>query len=225
MTVPAQAGISVIVPAFNAGRFLAEALDSIAAQTVAPSEVLVIDDGSHDGCPGVAQDRGITIRLIHQPHRGAAAARNRGVRLATQPMLAFLDADDVWHPRKLACQLAALANSPGQAMVFGHCVEFSDPVDCFPIRPSTLEALSFSALLIARSTFLRIGLLREDMAIGELAEWLDRAQQLGVSRKIVAEAVFRRRVHANNTTRLHQDTRGAYLRFLRERRQGRRRHD
>lgn len=214
----------MIVPAFNAGSLLAEALDSIAAQTVAVSEVLVVDDGSHDACPGVDKDRGMPVRLIHQPHRGAAAARNAGVMLASQPLLAFLDADDIWHPEKLERQLAALTRFQGQAMVFGHCVEFSDPDGHYPIRTATLQALSFSALLISRSTFLHVGPLREDLAIGELAEWLDRAKELGVYSHTVGDTVFRRRVHAGNTTRLHGGARAAYLQLIREKRRRTRPH-
>ena len=100
------ADVSVIVPAFEAADTLDRALKSIAAQTLRPREVFVIDDGSRDGTWDVANRANaeldvLAIAALQQPHEGAGAARNRGVANATGKYVAFLDADDEWLPEKL----------------------------------------------------------------------------------------------------------------------------
>ncbi|MDH5747905.1 MAG: glycosyltransferase [Rhodospirillales bacterium] len=105
------ADVSVILPAFNARATIARALTSIAAQTVKPREVIVVDDGSTDGtfeAAGAAAQglEGIELKVIRQDNRGAGAARNRAVREAVSSVLAFLDADDEWLPAHLEASLA-----------------------------------------------------------------------------------------------------------------------
>ena len=104
---PAPA-VSVVVAAYNAGRFLGGALDSVAAQTASGYEVVVVDDGSTDDTAEVARRHPVGVRLVRQPNAGSAAARNRGVAEARGRAVAFLDADDRWLPHKLDRQLAAL---------------------------------------------------------------------------------------------------------------------
>jgi glycosyltransferase involved in cell wall biosynthesis len=98
MTLP----ITVVVPAYRATETLARALASARGQTPEPpAEILVVDDGSDDGTAELARECGATV-LIHEHNRGLAAARNTAVEAATQPWLAFLDADDEWLPHHLA---------------------------------------------------------------------------------------------------------------------------
>lgn len=214
--------ISVILPAYNAASFLDDALRSIMAQTVPVAEILVVDDGSDDDTAGVAQSWGAPVRLLSQPHRSAAAARNLGVQHASGQMLAFLDADDIWNPHKLQRQLAAPGVIAGQAIAFGQCREFSDPAGRFPFRAELVAAPSLSAMLIARDTFLDVGLFREDLALGELMEWLGRPAAACLPQHMVPDAHFLRRVHAANTTR-QAGRAAAYLGILRERRNSTRR--
>lgn len=104
--------ISVIVPAYNAEDTLAETLESISAQTHRAIEVLVVDDGSTDGTADLAdryaREKDARVRLIRQENAGVAAARNKGAAQARSDLLAFVDADDLWAPDKLARQHAVL---------------------------------------------------------------------------------------------------------------------
>lgn len=84
--------ISVVIPNYNYGRFLAQAIES----SMAADEVIVVDDGSSDGSPKVAEN--YPVKLIRQPNAGVAAARNRGITEATGEAIAFLDADDFFYP-------------------------------------------------------------------------------------------------------------------------------
>jgi glycosyltransferase involved in cell wall biosynthesis len=90
--------VSCVVPTYNGAAFLAEALDSIFAQTHRPLEVIVADDGSTDATLAIASRYGSLVRILQQANGGPASARNLGVRHASGPFFAFLDQDDVWHP-------------------------------------------------------------------------------------------------------------------------------
>lgn len=108
--------ISVIIPTYNRAGWLAECVSSVAAQTLPPSEILIVDDGSTDHTPQVvaqlARESALPLRFIHQDNRGAAAARNTGIRAARGAVLCFLDSDDRFVPEKIASQLARLRASP-----------------------------------------------------------------------------------------------------------------
>ena len=99
--------ISIIVPVYNAGRYIKETMDSVRRQTWPEWELLLIEDGSSDGSAEMIEDyiqqtQDSRIRLIRQPsNKGAAEARNRGVREARGRFIAYLDADDLWRPEKL----------------------------------------------------------------------------------------------------------------------------
>lgn len=95
--------ISVVIPLYNGGLYINEAIDSVFAQTRPPDEVIVVDDGSSDNGPDLVQERARTlpIRLIRQPNAGQSAARNAGVEHAHGDLLAFLDQDDAWYPTHL----------------------------------------------------------------------------------------------------------------------------
>ncbi|MFO0809872.1 MAG: glycosyltransferase [Gemmataceae bacterium] len=112
--------ISIIVASYNYGRYIAEALTSVQAQTFADFECIILDDGSTDDSLGVIErfledDR---FRLICQRHGGQPRAKNRGIELAHGDYLAFLDADDIWEPTKIARQLALFDARPDLGVVF-----------------------------------------------------------------------------------------------------------
>jgi hypothetical protein len=109
--------VSVVIAAHNAADTVGGALSSALAQTVAPLEVVLIDDGSSDNTADIAGILGDPIRVIRQSQRGPSAARNAGIAAARGQWVAFLDADDQWHPSKLECQLAALESRPGTVLV------------------------------------------------------------------------------------------------------------
>ncbi|MFL5342203.1 MAG: glycosyltransferase family 2 protein [Gemmataceae bacterium] len=100
--------VSVIIPAYNSGLLVVEAVASALAQSHAPAEVIVIDDGSTDDTHARVTAFGPPVRYIRQRNQGVAAARNAGLGVASGEVIAFLDADDVWHPRKLELQVECL---------------------------------------------------------------------------------------------------------------------
>jgi len=94
--------VSVVVPAFNVEGLVTRAIDSLLAQVLPPSEIIVVDDGSTDGTPQAVQAYGDRVRYIHQENSGPSVARNTGIGAATSEWVAFVDSDDVWEPDKLA---------------------------------------------------------------------------------------------------------------------------
>lgn len=110
--------ISVVVPAYNAARTVAETLESILAQSLPPREVVVVDDGSRDGTLEVLRTFGDRVKVKTQPNSGVSTTRNRGVEEAAGEWIAFCDADDVWHPDKLRLVAAVAASHPVVDLLF-----------------------------------------------------------------------------------------------------------
>lgn len=118
MTVTAPRA-SVVVPVFNQARFLPAALDSALAQTYRDREIIVVDDGSTDDTPGVAQRYGDAVRYVRQANRGLAGARNAGIGLARGEVVALLDSDDVWLPGFLEHMIGVADAQPQASVYFG----------------------------------------------------------------------------------------------------------
>jgi glycosyltransferase involved in cell wall biosynthesis len=104
--------VSLVIATFNHARLLGDAIDSALAQTLSGVDIIVVDDGSTDDTPAVLERYGGRIRVLRQPNRGLAAARNTGLAAARGTYVAFLDADDVMAPAKLAEQVAVLERAP-----------------------------------------------------------------------------------------------------------------
>ena len=132
--------VTVIIPVFNGEAWVRQAIDSARGQTVPPLEVIVVDDGSTDGTPAILAEYGTKIRAIRTTNEGVAAARNTGLRMAQGEFIAFLDADDVWHPRKLERQLRAMTASPRVGLV-GTQV-FSWPAQTMPAIDGLVRVVS-----------------------------------------------------------------------------------
>jgi GT2 family glycosyltransferase len=122
--------VSVVVPLYNKEPYIARALDSILAQTLASIEVIVVDDGSTDGGARVVSAcRDARVRLIRQANSGPGAARNRGVREARADLIAWLDADDSWEPEYLAESAWTLEQyGPAVTSLTWAMLEFPGPV-------------------------------------------------------------------------------------------------
>lgn len=213
-----EPAVSVVIPAYNAGRFLAEAIDSVLAQEYEPLEIIVVDDGSTDGTAAVAQGYGPLIACIRQPNSGIGAARNGGVDAASGELLAFLDADDLWVPGRLRRQVEAMSSDPALDIVFGVVEAFVDHRhtgtfvhEVPPPGPGYLA----SAMLVRRETFLRVGPFATDLKVGEFIDWYARATDLGLRATALPDVVLRRRLHDSNTGIRERDSRVDYVHVLR----------
>lgn len=107
------------MPAYNARQYIEESIRSVMNQDYPNIELIVIDDGSKDGTPELAEQFGSRVKVLRQNNSGPAAARNRGIAAARGDFIAFLDADDVWLPGKMALQVQYLQDHPDVGVVFG----------------------------------------------------------------------------------------------------------
>lgn len=111
--------VSVIIPVYNAEKYVASALESVLAQTYQNLEILIVDDGSPDGSLEICQQfKDQRIRIICQQNRGLSGSRNTGIRHAKGEYLAFLDADDIWLPQKIEKHVSHLEGSPELGVSF-----------------------------------------------------------------------------------------------------------
>jgi cellulose synthase/poly-beta-1,6-N-acetylglucosamine synthase-like glycosyltransferase len=121
-----DAKVDVIIPAYNAERFLRVAIESVLAQEAVALRVIVVDDGSEDTTLDIARSFGDTISVLSQPNRGVSAARNSAIAGSTSPFIAFLDSDDIWKPGKLAKQLTLLESRTDAGLVFSDMTLFRE---------------------------------------------------------------------------------------------------
>ena len=202
-SAPVTVPVAAIVPLFNGRRFIREAVESILAQALQPREIIVVDDGSTDGGADLLAGHP-ELRIVSQSNAGEAAARNRGIRESGQPFVAFLDQDDLWLPRKLSLQLAALDCDASADIAFGpHRLFVEDGVQWFrqDLLGKALVARLPGTLLVRRAVFERIGLFREGMQLGSDVDWTWRASDAGVKFHLVEDEVLLRRIHGANASR------------------------
>jgi glycosyltransferase involved in cell wall biosynthesis len=156
--------VSVIIPTFNSALLVTQAVDRALAQTTPPAEVIVIDDGSTDDTRqrlAAYRDR---ILYLYQPNQGVAAARNRGLKRATGQFVAFLDADDLWHARKLELQLEVMASHPELALLgTGRCdpKDLDRPLAAGSVRTIAWRDLAVKNYLTASSVLVRRSVLEQ----------------------------------------------------------------
>lgn len=154
------APVSAVIPCYRCAGTIGRAMSSIAAQTRLPAEVILVDDGSGDGT--LERLRALAaayapgwIRVVALPqNRGAADARNAGWAAATQPYLAFLDADDAWHPRKIEVQYGYMKEHPEVALcAHRHEVLAAPEVPDRPVGEVAAERVSRTSLLLSNNFF------------------------------------------------------------------------
>jgi glycosyltransferase involved in cell wall biosynthesis len=139
-----ESRVAVVITTYNHAHFLAAAIESVLAQTIRPSEIVVIDDGSSDH-PEQVTTRYSDIRIVRQPNAGLAAARNRGLRETSAPFVLFLDADDQLRPAAIESGLASLSKDGSAAFTYGaHAIvqAASGKVIEIPFRPVPKSAFA-----------------------------------------------------------------------------------
>jgi glycosyltransferase involved in cell wall biosynthesis len=205
--------ISIIIPVYNCEQYVAEAIESVLAQTYCPIEVIVVDDGSTDGSADVIKHFDSSVRYIFQQRGGLGAALNKGIEEVHGNYIAFLDSDDLWAREKLSRQKVILDNDKNVDMVFGHVRGFISP----ELSREEREGLSHpegavagyckGAMLIRRESFFRIGLFSTQWHVGDFIDWYSRAVEQGLKSSLTPEVVLYRRIHSANQgirERIHQ---------------------
>ncbi len=188
---------SAIIPAFNTEAYIADAIQSLRAQTIPPREIIIVDDGSTDRTVEVARSLGADIRIIQQENRGSGPATTAAIAAVTTGLIAGLDSDDLWLPHKMERQLHVLQEMPEVAACFSQMRQFqhgSDKDADGPVVDSWLR----SAMVIRTEVALRAGPIVGRIA--ELVDWLARIRELGHSMHLVPEVLALRRARPGSLT-------------------------
>jgi len=210
-----MAGISVIIPNYNRASLIGDTIENMLAQSLAPSEVIVVDDGSTDNSRDVIRSFGSRVRLIAQENQGPGAARNAGFAASTGEFIQFMDSDDLASRNKLAMQLAALESSEAD---FAYCswvrteigrgeMAFVGPVMQSQVLPDwkpMLEwqmgpwCLVFQNCLFRRSILEQAGQFRTDLISSEDSEYLVRILLAGANPVFTGRCIVFYRCHNQN---------------------------
>lgn len=202
---------SVVIPCFKAQADLLQALESIARQTRPVREVIIVDDGSPTPMELPAKWTGPPLHLIRTPNGGIGAARNVGIRHATGSILAFLDADDSWHPNKVQRQEDAFDADPSAAASFTRCARGPGLFGFGPYPPLDVTEDEFllvlwygsffppSSVAVRRAALDRAGAFRERMGNGEDVELFVRLLSIGRFAQVPEELTYYR-VHPQQFT-------------------------
>jgi glycosyltransferase involved in cell wall biosynthesis len=200
--------VSCIVPAYNSAAFIAEALDSILAQSHPPFEVIVADDGSGDETASIARAHDDRVRVVAQPTAGPGATRNLGFAHSRGEYVAFLDADDRWHPRKLERQLERFRARPGLELSVTNVQLFWADEDAAEAeryadhpRAQPVPGYATTTLLARRVAFAHVGPLDTERWFTDATDWFVRARELGLEIELLEEVLTFHRMHGGNLTR------------------------
>ena len=220
---PRRPDVSVVIPTYQSGRFVAEAIDSALGQDEAPHEVIVVDDGSTDDTPEVIAAYGsAVIGVRHPENRGVAAARNTGIETLTGDVVVMLDADDRMLPHRLRVSVdRLLAGGKGVGCVLGQqrifdgrgeadLPEWALEVDGATRRYSTSQVTAW------RRTYEQVGGYDEAFDLGDDSDWLLRVRAAGLEVLLLDDVLTERRIHDTNISEQFADrSRDEYLRSVR----------
>jgi glycosyltransferase involved in cell wall biosynthesis len=197
--------VSVVIPVYDGEAYVAEAIDSVLAQTHTPIEVICIDDGSRDRSAEILAGYR-NIRTIRQANTGCTGARNAGIAAARGDYVAFIDQDDKWRPNRLEVQMAALAAHPDAGYALGMINLFLEPGCPTPswmgTRGWTIGTSRVGympgTMLVRRRIFDQLGVFDDRYQVGSDADWLIRAKDAKVPVTVVPEVVLDKRIHRSN---------------------------
>lgn len=217
--------VSVIIPAYNAEKFIKESIDSVLSQTFNNFEIIVIDDGSSDNTFNIANSYGANVKVYMQNNAGAGAARNYGAKLAKGAWLAFLDADDLWAPEKLELQMSISNNyfwSYTDSYFIGSShngsLKSSDvsPHMSGKVVPTLIvnNFIGTSTVMIRKDIFLSVGGFDQSLrALQDWDLWLKIAAKYELG--YISAPQVKYRVHSNSTSRSTRKTRKYHLEIIR----------
>ncbi len=215
--------VSVIIPTYNADQFIGQAIQSVLDQTYRSYEIIVVDDGSTDKTKDFLRGFAGQIHCRFQENRGPSAARNTGITIAQGEYICFLDADDLWTPHKLECQLEYMDRHPDIAFVFSDHQDFNargvlpgsflenkmifedSLIKEGPIQNAFLMLLqenfiSTPTVMVKKACFEETGLFDEDLwSVEDRDLWLRMAAKFTLV--CLPGILCKRRVHQSNISR------------------------
>lgn len=197
-------GVAIIIPCFNLGRTVEEAVDSALQQTRPADEIIVVDDGSTDLCTRqvLSQLRRPNTRIVRTPNRGLSRTRNHGIELSSAPYIVLLDADDVLEPEYVEKTAGCLDDNPDVDIVSCALKAFEGASYVWTPNADVVGGIVKGSLhastLFRRRVFETIGGFDPDMPAFEASEFWIRAMERGFTVRILGEPLLRYRVRAES---------------------------
>lgn len=212
---------SVVIPAFNAARYLEDSVASALVQLGPDDEILIVDDGSTDRTQAVIDqltDPRIHA-LVHPSRRGTAAARNLALDAVTGDYVHFLDHDDCWTADRLS-RLRPVLQTEQPDVISGwvehfYCTQLTEEQRVQYLLPMPQAAALPGSVVIRRDVIERIGRFDGSLSSGEFIDFLSRGLALGLNWRRIDFVLFRRRIHGNNHTLTDQALQHSYLEVIR----------
>jgi len=188
----------VVIPAWNAERTIGYTLKSILQQTLPPCEIIVVDDGSTDQTVSVSKSVSDQINVISQKNQGPGSASSNGIRQLSSPLVALLDADDLWLPTKMERQVETLCQTPKVDLVYCKTRQFrhgSDDLTTGEVRTGPNR----SNITLRRNVFLSVGdIIDPPGNRGDVVDWLARFRENGHLEAEIKEVLAMRRIIAGS---------------------------
>jgi glycosyltransferase involved in cell wall biosynthesis len=215
--------ISVVMPVFNTEKYVAQAITSVLNQTYRPIEIICINDGSTDATKRVLESFGDSIIFVDSKENGGIGmARNKGIHMVKGEYLAFMDADDIWKPEKLALQINQLYKNPRLDMVFTYSQFFLSPdiaqatKDMRHLPDNAIPGYIAPTVLVKKSSFDKVGLFQTHWKVGEFIAWLTKAKDMGLQYMVMPDILHLRRIHQTNTVVTQRSQRSDYVKIVKE---------
>jgi glycosyltransferase involved in cell wall biosynthesis len=213
--------VSIIIPGYNAEKYLFEALSSLTGDDFQPREIIVVDDGSTDKSAEIVGEFN-EIKYFYQTNKGVSVARNFGIEHSNADFITFIDADDVWIPGRIQQGLSYFMKNPETDFVLGMSRRFLD--DGFE-KPSNMPqewfdhpqfASNTGVLMARRHCFSKVGGFNPGFKRGEDTEWIQRARDLGLIMERMPVLFLKQRVHEENTEARKTPDVKNFLKLMRE---------
>lgn len=200
--------ISVLIPSYNSEKYIEACLQSILEQSLKPTEIIVVDDGSSDKTVQILQAYK-NIKVICQEKKGVSFARNTALKESCGEFIAFQDADDLWLEDKLKLQFEFLCNNPDIDFVFSKMNNFIDStiddqskIYWEQFQGKNIDPIGLPSMLSRRTVFEKVGNFNSELPFGEDLDWFSRVEEAGIKKIIMPEVLALRRLHNSNTTLL-----------------------
>jgi len=220
--------VTVVIPSFNYGKFVTEAVESALAQTYRPCEIVVVDDGSTDDTRGHLAPYLARIQYVYQDNQGLHAARNTGIRAARGEFIGLLDSDDLWHPRKLELQIQVFREHPEAGLVAAEGVEDLregwpeiDDAQTRNVSRITLEEMLIcarfgaSGVLLRKACLNQVGLFADGLrGVEDRDLWLRIAERFAIYKTLAP--LWWYRIHATSMSAAVYQMEANELKMLRQ---------
>jgi len=201
-----KADVSIIIPLYNGQSFLKECMDSIFSQSLAPKEVIVIDDGSTDKSSEIVHQYS-DIKYLKTENKGVANARNEGIFRSASNWIAFLDQDDYWTPDSLKIRFDFLQRNNQAKIITGKQSWFLDGLDCRPpwVKENqlkeNLDGYLLGCVIVKKDLFIKYGLFDTAFRYASDFDWFFRLKDGNEEFFHVNEIVLKKRIHQKNESR------------------------